>query len=588
MKQKLLFTIIVGLSLFFGACKKYLQEQLVSGVSYDFYNTEDGIEAALNSCYSELRYPWGNEYAFTFAEYGTDTYTEGSDGSNKSSFNEYGSALNSTHSYLPAVWDSYYRGINIANICVKRIPAINGVKIYTNSTIRNNRLAEARFLRAYYYYMLAQTFGNVPLNLEENLAVKTEFKRAPVADVYRQIIADLRYSVDSLPLTQTDYGRATKGAAQHLLSRIYLTRASTVTDQRGQQPTDADSAAYYAEQVIQSGQYKLLPDYAQVYQYGNEKNSEIIFAIQFTKNPLYNGDGNRTDHFFLMEYDVLAGMQRSVDNGKPFKRLRPTDFMLDVYDRKNDSRFYKSFKMTYFSNNASTIPKWDAGNAPNPSLVGKPKYQLGDTAVYLTLQKGVPADSIARKPYMWVTRDKYTSRLYPSLNKYIDPGRPDKNSDVGTRDFVLMRLSETYLIAAEAYGRKGDFVKAAQYINIVRQRAAYKEGEVKPKEFYKVEGGNVADLTKSTEAAMLVTPATLSSGSFVDFILDERARELSGEHLRWYDLVRTEKLVERVKKYNKEAANIRDFHKLRPIPQTHIDRLTNPGPISEEQNAGYY
>lgn len=587
MKQRLLLITAACICLL-SSCKKYLEEQLVSGVSYDFYDTEDGIEAALNSCYAELRFPWGNEYAFTFSEYGTDTYTEGSDGSNKSSFNQYGSALNSTHSYLSAVWDSYYRGVNIANICTNRIPSVNGVKVYTSNTIRNNRMAEARFLRAYYYYMLVQTFGAVPLTLEENLAVKTDFKRSPVANVYRQIITDLRYAADSLPAIQTDYGRATQGAAQHLLARVYLTRASAVTDQRGQQPTDADSAAYYAEQVIQNGRYKLLPDYAQVYQYGNEKNAEVIFAIQFTKNTLYDGDGNRTDHFFLMEYDVLAGMQRSVDNGKPWKRLRPTDFMLDVYDRKNDSRFYKSFKMTYFSNNASTIPKWDAGNAPDPSLVGKPKYQLGDTAVYLTLQKGVPADSIARKPYMWVTRDKYTSRLYPSLNKYIDPGRADKNSDIGTRDFVLMRLAETYLIAAEAYGRKGDYVKAAQYINTVRQRAAYKEGEVKPKEFYKVEGGNIADLTKSTEAAMVVTPAMLSSGSFVDFILDERARELSGEHLRWYDLVRTEKLVERVKKYNKEAANIRDFHKLRPIPQTHIDRLTNPGPISEEQNVGYY
>lgn len=590
MKQKYYYiaAMTAALCLVLPSCKKYLREELVSGVSYDFYNSETGIEAALNSAYSELRTPYGSEHAFTFTEYGTDTYTEGSDGGNKSSFNEYGSTLNATHSFVEYMWTSYYRGISIANICINRIPTIKGTKVYTSDAAKNGRLAEARFLRAYYYFMLTQTYGKVPLLTKENLSVQTEFVRAPVSDIYQQVIADLRFAVDNLPASQSSYGRATKGAAQHLLAKVYLTRGSAVADQRGQQPSDIDSAAYYAEQVINSPKYKLLPDVSQVYKAGNERNSEVVFAIEFTKNPLYNGSGNMTDHWYLMEYDVLPGMQRSVDNGKPWKRLRPTDFMLDVYDRQNDSRFYKWFKMTFFSNNGASIPKWTASNAPDPSLVGKPKFAVGDTAVYLTLNTNVPDNVKQSKPYLWVTRDKFTTRLYPSLNKFIDPGRPDKNTDAGIRDFILMRLAETYLIAAEAYGRKGNFDKAAQYINVIRQRAAYKDGEMKPKEYYTVEGGDPANLTTSTEAQMMVTSATLSSGSFVDFMLDERAREMSGEHWRWYDLARTEKLVERVLKYNKQAGNIRDFHKLRPIPQSHIDRSTNKLPPDQAQNAGYF
>jgi hypothetical protein len=89
---------------------------------------------------------------------------------------------------------------------------------------------------------------------------------------------------------------------------------------------------------------------------------------------------------------------------------------------------------------------------------------------------------------------------------------------------------------------------------------------------------------------MEVTSASLESQpSFVDFMLDERARELNGELRRWWDLVRTEKLVARVQAHNPDAAaNIKPYHKLRPIPQNHIDRLDPKGSPELEQNAGYY
>ena len=226
-------------------------------------------------------------------------------------------------------------------------------------------------------------------------------------------------------------------------------------------------------------------------------------------------------------------------------------------------------------------------------MEGKPKFAQGDTAAYF-IPKELPlsGDALtaycAAKPYTFVPINNYTELLYPTLIKWLDPTRPDMQYQTGSRNWVKMRFSETYLMAAEAYGRKNDFAKAAEYINIVRARAAYKEGELKPAQYWTIEDGKYEDRMKSTQTEMMVTPSDISS-NFIDFMLDERGREFLGEACRWEDLVRCEKLIERVKKYNVLAApNIKEYHKLRPIPQNHIDRLDPQGPINEEQNEGYY
>ncbi|RPE12969.1 RagB/SusD family nutrient uptake outer membrane protein [Chitinophaga lutea] len=584
MKNRILYVMATCTLLGLMSCKKYLQEKMVSEVTYPHYDTEEGLESAVTAVYSQLRSPLGSEQIFSFGDFGTDTYTEGQDGGKN--FNRYNSGLSPTQGMISGYWQTLYRGINTANICIERIPGIPGKKIFTSDQFKRERIAEMRFLRAYFYFVLVQSYGRVPILPKGYIEVVTDFKRAAVKDVYKHIISDLRTAVDSLPVSQTDGGRATKGAAQHLLSKVYLTRASAVAEDRGKQPTDLDSAAYLAEQVIASPEYALEKDYASIFRFGNERNDEVIFAVQFAKDPIYNGDGNQMHLFYIMYYDNHGGMMRDIANGRAYRRLRPTNYQIDVYNRKTDSRFYKSYKMTWICNNPNNIPIWDAANAPSPDLVGKPKFKLKDTAVYVTVSNGTDAQ-IAKKPYTWIPRNKFTGNNYPTLNKYLDPGRADLAATVGNRDYVLMRLGETYLLAAEAYARKGEYQKAADLVNVVRKRAAYKEGEIKPKEFWTVEGGNIADIAKSTETDMQVTAANISA-NVINFFLDERARELNGECWRWYDLVRMEKLVERVKQYNSSASGIREYHKLRPIPLQHIERLTNPGPLSEEQNEGYY
>jgi starch-binding outer membrane protein, SusD/RagB family len=151
-------------------------------------------------------------------------------------------------------------------------------------------------------------------------------------------------------------------------------------------------------------------------------------------------------------------------------------------------------------------------------------------------------------------------RQFPSLKKYLDPLRTSVNAVDGRRDFIVMRLAEMYLIAGEAAFKQGNLAKAATYINVVRSRAAL----------------------PGKAAMMQITGADLSD----DFILDERGRELAGEMHRWYDIKRSGKFLERLKKYNLDAAaNVKEMHLIRPIPQTQIDRVTNPGDFT--QNPGY-
>src|SRR5437762_13243827 len=249
-----------------------------------------------------------------------------------------------------------------------------------------------------------------------------------------------------------------------------------------------------------------------------------------------------------MEYDVLPGMLRDIANGRPFKRFRPTTFLLGLYDRTKDARYDAQFKRVWYANNVTTIPR---------DLSGALKFQLGDTAVFVST-RDADTGLAKTRPYRVYTPKTYSNRIFPSLNKFEDPFRLSVNETRGSRDYLLFRLAETYLIAAEALLRDGRPAEGLPYLNAVRRRAAIPGHE--------------------TDMELPLAQLTL------DEVLNERARELAGESMRWFDLVRTHKLVERVKLYNPDGGpNIQPYHALRPIPQTQLHRTTPPFP----QNPGY-
>jgi len=416
---------------------------------------------------------------------------------------------------------------------------------------------------------------------------------------------------------------------------VYLTRGSAITDVRGQKATDLDSAAFYADQVITSPNYALEADYARLFDLSSYANSvaaqaskEIIFSTQFNNVVALAGRfGNRVHSYFTLQYDNEPGMVRDLLNDRPFRRVMPTNYAMDIFDRRNDSRFYKSLKTAWISNNAATIPTWTAADAPTPAQVGQRKYAVGDTAflvVVNTPQNPVPQATITRSRYKIFARyvrnaagavvpgysptgDVGLRNKFPQLVKYIDPFRPSVAEEAGTKDGILARFAETLLIGAEAHGRKGNYSKALEYVNRLRTRAAYKAGEVRPSANYRYEGGTRGDVT-STLPALTATMASFTANDpkemyppsasstadrFIHFILNERTRELLGELHRWEDLARTETLLTRAPYFNPNAVGIQAHHKLRPIPQTHLERIFRNGqPLTgdqrkEEQNPGY-
>ena len=603
MKKINSFLLIFGLLFGATACTNWLSEDGAPKMTYDYYGTEQGVDAAVAAAYSFLRWGCGNERYDVLTELGTDLFTAGSDGKNKTSFNAYGTQLNPEDNILSGLWENHYKGISDANIAMDQI-----LQSDMSESKKLTSLGEMLFIRSFLYFELVQQFGKVPLVTEGSFEIRTDFKRAAIADIYKQIITDLRTAVEYLPekVDDSQKGKATSYAASHLLAKVYLTRGSAVTDVRGQKATDMDSVLYFAENVIKNSPYRLQKNFADLWNIDNMGNSEVIFAVQFTSNPIFNDDGNTFHLYWLPVYDDEDGMERDIFYGRPYKRYRPTDKVLfKLYDRKNDSRFYKSFRWAYMSNYAKTIPVWkeleDKGEiyfTPDPQkgqIAGKKKFEVGDTAIYYTIEKtGFKKNSIemkklrADKSYTYYPYEVHDSKHYPTLIKHLAPNRPSVAEKASSREWVRMRLGETYLIAAEAAGRKGDFDLAAKYINVIRERAAWADGETKTAQYWEIEGGTPDDIN-STYDNIKVTAAELSTGDFVSFILDERGRELLGEICRWEDLVRTEKFYEWVKKYNSAAeAAIKPYHKLRPIPQTHIDRLDPVGPVEEEQNEGYY
>jgi hypothetical protein len=517
-----------------------LTEIPVTGITNAYYSTAAGFDAASNACYEPLRTFWNRERGSTMTVFGTDEYQKGSDGSYKF-FNDYTPDLNGNVDFIAGTWSDLYAGINTCNTVISRAPTADATA--AKQTLRT---AEARFMRAMYLFTLVRTYGDIPLPLDEINGVPPVENRVPVAQVYDQIVADLKFAEANLPNVAADYGRATLPAAQHLLALVYLTRAGAATAS-----PDFALAAAEAKAVIANATFGLVPRYKDIFDFNTKKNKEIIFAIQFTADPLTTGVGNELHLYWGYPYDLEPGMVRDIPNDRPFRRFRPTVYLLSLWDRTKDIRYDDMTKQVWIANNAANLPK-DAS--------GVPKFLVGDTAVYFPGREYSAAERAATR-YKVYSPSQYGDAVFPVLNKYLDPARLSTNETRGSRDFIMMRLAETYLIAAEALFRDGKTAEALTYVNAVRTRAA----------------------RPGSEAAMQVTAAQLS----IDFLLDERARELTGEDMRWFDLVRTGKLIERVTLYNPGGApNIKPFHVLRPLPTQEV-LLNNTAGGTMKQNPGY-
>lgn len=618
----LFFILIAGIS-----CKEsFLEEELVSTLTSDYYNTPQGLNECLNASYNALRWRFNGEHGYALTNYGVDEMTVGN-GPDMIQYNDYNEKLDPDESDnysnqfwgMTDVWQELWYDIKLCNIGIENSKYVTGTPFETEES-RLNAEGQFLFLRAFCYFDLVQQFGSVPLIVTNSNKILTDIPKASIEDIYKQIIADFEAAIPLLNVTPDAPGRITKGAARHFAAKAYLTRASEVN--RGWNTNfqaDLQKAIEYAELVLpETGTesiYELEPDFSGLFNYTvpdgpNENSKEIILAAQFTGNPIANGDpssyhkGNKVHLYSGSWYEDMAGLDRDIANDRPWRRLCPTDYAYDVFDRENDSRFYKTFKFAYMAN--------VAGGAP-----------IGDTTlVYVVNRKDEPIEQSAITTWGYTSFVRYIKNAdgtvaknmpdapkqhYAPVLKYFDPSRPAIQDEEGFRDGIIARLAETYLVAAEAYGRLGNYSKAMEYINIIRERAAYKNSEGRHPIYYRVENydlnnpgtednlliKNAQELTTipadPLRASYFPPSANTPEKIFIAHVLDERSRELFCEMHRWTDLVRTKTLIERAKLYNGTANPIEGKHELRPIPQSFIDALKKEDgtPYSNQEKLNY-
>lgn len=610
------FWLVTSLLLVLTGCKdQFLDEIPKSTLTTDvYYKTEAGFEDLVRSCYPLLRNIHQNR---VLVLNGTDVFSA-QGGWNPSAVNGkenqpslydvYDARFNATLPEIQSLWQLLYAEIARTNTVVSRAGEITTMA----AALKDTRISEAKFLRALCLFYAVQQWGDIPMPLAEVTTPSKDFPRVPAADVYKQIIADLLDSEAKLPVAATNYGRITKGAAQFLLSRVYLTRGWNYNNSLGGTNADFDSALLYADKIIDT--YPLAANYSDLFpkrsnnplsQYTgaqNDKNAEIIFAVQYNSDVLTN----KTDPAFTQ--DVAGGNDlhsKFGPSGEGFvgSKGRTSDYnrCLGVhqintatyrfFDPENDTRYAHNFVSVGYA--LAAVKDYKPLPLSNANL--KVNFAVGDT-VLVCRPWNKPATTLAergidlggKKNYAVVNTDEYGGG-YPIDNsglniqaplmwKFWQPGIPYGDA-FGTFNECIFRSAEAYLIAAEAIvkGAKGGKLGGAEvYYNRILDRALGAKKGTDPKRAAAPEN------QKSLETASY--RATASNIS-IDLILDERTREFMGEYSRWFDLKRTGKLVERVKKYNPwvKGQAIADKHYLRPIPQNEID-LSFP---AMKQNAGY-
>ena len=631
------------------SCKKsFLDEELKTSRDLEFYKTDEGIQQLVLGTYHQVfATPFNGEMAFSNMSYGVDEFRMGGDPSN-GMYNSYGNTFgpfvtpnNANTVTANAQWDNLYLGIGDANLIIENATA----SASTSDAIKKTALGEGYFLRAYNYLRLVSQYGAVPLKTKSSSTVELEFTRQSPKEVYDVIIADFNQAYNLLGNTGSP-ARITKDAAAHFLAKAYLSRASEINDSWNTSTKAADLAAIgpLCDGVI--SRHPLTPNFGDLWKYtspnsANENLSEIILSAQFTSD--LSASGQNTQHlYYVSRYEDIAQMQRDLSGDRPFSRLCPNFYMYRIYDMQNDSRFWKSFRTKSKVNGAALTAPYILGDLGLMYVINQPgdtrfsANLLNNSVIYSGTGKTIPHVYVAYKTGQTTDIGWNDTRRFPSLSKFMDGSRTAGFNDVrGLRDITLARSAETYLIAAEAKIRlaklgTGSYSDALTYINTVRARAQFAGGESRsvyydggaapssapqpiPPSFFPensyYESNNIPVTTAASLSLAITNIAALPAGDeyiittlglsstydrMLCLLLNERARELAGEYLRWQDLSRTKTLIARAKAFNPDAApNIQDRHLLRPIPQTFLDGIQANGvPLSAAekqamQNTGY-
>ncbi len=642
--MKSLFTKIrilgaVGVSLFLTtSCSDILDEQPRSAYDPTFFTTEKGVEGGITSMYAHLRYIYGQAYYYNICLTGTDeaTYGQSADSNFKDADLSGVGNLTASSSRSDVLWGNAFSNINTCNGVIQ-----NGASVGVDEAL----VSEARFFRAFDYFLLVQTFGGVPLDLGAGeLAFNTTPSRTSVRntvpEVYTKcIFPDLLTAIENLPVNPRVTGGVTKNVARLYLAKAYLTYAwwlknpNSIPTYPECSRTDLDGhdAAWYfqeaynvaTEAIENPGVYALQETFRQVNWGPNDRNSEImLYADHTEENEYYNGGsltysgGGAPDNFagWMMNWsytDAQSIVNGSKVNpvirvaeqayGRPWTRMAPPHgvFTHTFADRINDSRYDGTFTTVWRGNWSTNGKTWESVENANGMSVkeGEPIFSFlieeNPDIIYPASGSGdsnLGAGTLPDRSDWVMNLSASSRRIYPSIWK-LGTYRTDNGSGAGqpnagsTRPYNIAKFSEFYLVAAEA-AVEGATTKsgktARDLVNVLRARAGkWSFSNALNSEY-------VADYSAEMTAA---TPATID----INYILDERSREFFGEGYRWFDLVRTQKWNEYADTYvicgdNKGDRNaktysrtIEKYHYLRPIPQGQLDGME----MTAEEKAAY-
>ena len=556
--KKIIYILTFVAAILSSGCTDFLSETNKSNPdAAAFYKTTSGYESLINSCYSSLRDVYGDNIEMFVA--GTDLFKIGRAGLVSQGLGSYQNLTPADNS-VKAFYQVVYQSIKRCN------DAIYYGQLNNHSA---TKIAEMRFLRAFYYFHLVQQFGDVSLVTDHITTPITDYPRTPASDVYAFIISEMKAALAGLPATDIA-NRINKRVVNHYLSLVYLTKGYETFGVS----TDFDSTVVYSTAAIK-GQALSLPFDGKtgIFYPGLEKNAEIIFSAQYSAASLESVTKGNSQAYYYGAY--LGGADGAVNDGMPYMntRLKSTMRLYNLLSADaNDKRFAGTFmqelygvcktgKCSYYS----YFKKFDTRSTLEVLMYyPKPGAVQADVDAWKALNVAQRDSAVIKWPTTttggvtvnnWEKND--LDKDYPCIKKFSDPDAPF-NTTGSRRDIFLARLAETYLIRAEAYIKLAKLTEAKTDINVVRTRAG---------------------------AASIV-----EANATIDYILDERAREFAGEYNRWYDLKRTGKLVQYVSTYNPDVpsdANMKGndgkYKILRPIPQDALGLNT----AGVAQNPGY-
>nr|WP_314493713.1 RagB/SusD family nutrient uptake outer membrane protein [uncultured Chryseobacterium sp.] len=534
--------LVLGLAgILLHSCNDFIEEESLSYVSADeTYKTASGFQLLVNTNYAWLKGIYGGD-PWLFVS-GTDMYAEGR--------TPEPAGLSQYKQLIPAA-----EGVDqLYNSCYQLIQSVNKTVYYSTVTEQNSNVqvlvGEAKFLRANAYFLLVQTYGGVPIVTENFTTPVLQFNRNTAQEVYAFIISDLEASLAAVGTTAySSSGRVNKKAVNDLLAKVYLTRGYESFGS----PADFAAAAVHADAAIAGQALTVAP--SQLFYPGNDLNAETVFSVQYDLKSTTTSPSTLGNKQFYYFSSYLGGAETQGSAPLRSYNLCPTKYALELF-KQGDLRWESTFMNVVYEKYYDFFRVADKTNLKIKHFYEPLWYTAADKSAWMTAN----APKLAAG---FVYHDKGTYDAAYTLvknldyqtipvKKFDDPAltTPSSTGPVSTRDIIVARLADTYLIAAEAYLKAGNPVTGLARLNVVRNRAG-------------VPNANLAEFN-------------------MNYILDERGREMLGEYNRWFDLKRTGTLVARTVLYNYKITSAGNFNGnngaqkiLRPIPQTVIDLNQN-------------